>query len=268
MGDQFQEDLKAKIHRDVHDRVQRKMDRARDRMNRHHSGGSGMIIGGLIVVIGLLILLDNLGIVRIHDVWHYWPILLIVYGISRIVGACAPAGYLWGGAIALIGALLLLDNLDILVFNYELIWPLLLIAFGLSMLVRAMDRKRTITAGPVTSPSSSEPVLEFVAIFSGSRRTVSSPDFRGGEIVAVFGGVRLDLRQSTILVDQANLEINAVFGGVEILVPPTWSVQMKGAGIFGGFDDKTIQPRPDPGVKVPRLVITGASVFGGTSVTN
>jgi len=252
--------------------MQRKMDRINDR-HYHYSGGSGIVIGTIIVVIGLLILLDNLGIVRVHDVWRYWPVLLVVFGVSKVLGACSPASYLWGGALALIGALLLLDNLDIVTFNYEMIWPLLLIAFGLSMLLRAMDRRRVFAGAapgtsPVTSSSSSEPILEIVAVFSGSRRAINSQDFRGGEITAVFGGVRLDLRQAVITVDQANLEINAVFGGVEIQVPPTWNVQMKGAGIFGGFDDKTIQPRPDPNTKTPTLVITGASVFGGTSVTN
>jgi predicted membrane protein len=244
------------------------MDRLHDRFSgrRYHSGGSGIVIGGLIVVIGLLILLDNLGIVRVHDVWRYWPLLLIVFGISKVLGACRPAGYLWGGAIVLIGALLLLDNLDIVVFNYELIWPLVLIAFGLSMLLRAMDRRRTFDGATVSV--STEPVLEIVAVFSGTRRTIDTKDFRGGEIVAVFGGVRLDLRQAMIAVDHADLEINAVFGGVEIQVPETWNVQCKGAGVFGGFDDKTIHPRPDPGVKTPLLVITGAAVFGGLSVTN
>ena len=51
-------------------------------------------------------------------------------------------------------------------------------------------------------------------------------------------------------------------------VGQSWNVQTKGVGIFGGFDDKTIHPKPDPNVKTPQLVITGSTVFGGMSVTN
>lgn len=231
---------------------------------RHRSGASGIVIGGVIVLVGLALLLDNMGIVRFHDVWRYWPVLLIIYGVSRVLDGQTVSRYIWGGAIALIGAFVLLDNLDIVVFDVNLIWPLLLIAFGLTMLVRAIDRKRYLDGAPV----SSGPVLNIVAIFSGSRRTVDSQDFRGGEVVAVFGGVRLDLRRAAMTLDRAVIDINAVFGGVEIRVPDNWSVQMKGAGIFGGFDDKTIHPKPDPNVKTSELVITGASVFGGTSVSN
>lgn len=264
--DQFHQKLRDNIERDVHDRIQRKMARFEDRMRnrRYRSGGSGIVIGGIIVLVGLSLLLDNMGIVRFHDVWQYWPVLLIVYGVSRIVSCQAVSSLVWGGAVALIGAFLLLDNLDIIAFNFSYIWPLIIIAFGLSMLVRALDRKRYIEGAPVTS----EPVLSIVAVFSGSRRVIDNPDFRGGDVVAVFGGVRLDFRRAGITADKAVLEINAVFGGVEIRVPENWSVTTKGVGIFGGFDDKTIHPKPDPNVKTPELIITGATVFGGMSVTN
>jgi predicted membrane protein len=270
--DQFHEKLKEDISQHIRDRFQQKMDRkmARfdERMNRrklrHSSGSSGAVIGAIIVLVGLGLLLDNLGIVPFHDVWRYWPVFLIVYGISRILSGQSASGYVWGGAVALIGAFLLLDNLDIVQFNFDFIWPMLIIAFGLSMLVRALDRRRYLDGAPV----SSEPVLNIVTVFSGTRRVIDNPDFRGGDVVAVFGGVRLDLTRAKITVDRAVLEINAVFGGVEVRVPENWSVQTKGAGVFGGFDDKTLHPKPDPNVKTPELIITGAAVFGGLSVTN
>ena len=271
--DQFAKNLKENIERDVHDRIQRKMARFEDRMRnrRYRSSGSGIVIGAIIVLVGLGLLLDNMGIVQFRDVWRYWPVLLIVYGVSRILSCQAVASLVWGGAVALIGALLLLDNLDIIQFNFDLVWPLVIIAFGLAMLVRALDRKRYLEGTPVSkdaAPAKSEPVLNIVAIFSGSRRVIDTPDFRGGEVVAIFGGVRLDLHRATITLDKAVLDVTAVFGGVEIRVPENWSVQTKGVGIFGGFDDKTIHPKPDPNVKTPELVITGSTVFGGLSVSN
>ena len=215
-------------------------------------------------MVGLLLLLDNMHIVRIHDIWRFWPVLLIVFGVSRVLEAHAPAGYIWGGVLALIGALLLLDNLDIVFFNADLVWPILIIGFGASMLLRAMDRKRYTDGVPATKES----VLNVVAIFGGSKRRVDTEDFRGADVAAIFGGVHLDLRHAGMIVERAIVDVNAVFGGVEIRVPETWSVTMKGTSIFGGFEDKTIHPKTDLNAKTPQLVITGASVFGGMSVEN
>ena len=124
--EQFHGDLKDDIKREIRNRFQSKMDRKmarfEEKMNRqrlHHSGSSGAVIGSIIVLVGLGLLLDNMGIVRFQDVWRYWPIFLIVYGISRILSGQSISGYVWGGAVSLIGAFLLLDNLDIIQFNFE-----------------------------------------------------------------------------------------------------------------------------------------------------
>ena len=106
------------------------------------------------------------------------------------------------------------------------------------------------------------------AIFSGFKRRIDAQDFKGGDIVAVFGGVNIDLRHAAIAGDRAVIEINALFGGIDIRVPETWSVVMKGVGIFGAFEDKTIHPKPDPNVKAPELVITGTGVFAGIKADN
>ena len=119
----FNEQLKNDINQRIHDRFNAKMQRRMARRQRMGSGAGGMVVGGLIVLIGLLILLDNMGIIRFHDVWRYWPVLLIVLGVSKILESDSPAGYVWGGVITLAGALLLLDNLDIVVFDFNLIWP-------------------------------------------------------------------------------------------------------------------------------------------------
>src|ERR1700734_2673048 len=83
-----------------------------DRMSRrpYRSGTHGLFFGAIVVAVGCLLLLDNLGIVRFHDIWQYWPVLLVAYGVSRIVDARTPSGYVWGGVSALIGAFLLLDT--------------------------------------------------------------------------------------------------------------------------------------------------------------
>jgi len=238
---------------------------------RGHSGLSGIVIGALIVAIGLVILLDNLRIVRVYDIWRFWPVILIGFGISKVLESRRPGGQVWGGLMVLIGVAFLLDNLHILIFDFdvsELIWPLAVIGFGVFMLLRAMDRRRTLEGVPTAASTTTDGVLGSWAIFSSVKRKVDSQDFKGCEATAVFGEVKIDLRKAGIAGDQAVIDVNALFGGVDIRVPENWRVEMKGAGIFGAFEDKTLPPRVDPGVKTPQLIITGTAVFGAAKVDN
>ncbi|MGH9619711.1 MAG: LiaF domain-containing protein, partial [Bryobacteraceae bacterium] len=103
--------------------------------------------------------------------------------------------------------------------------------------------------------------------FGNLKRTISSQDFRGGELISVFGEINIDLRHAQIS-NGTSIEANATFGAINIRVPETWRVSVRGAGIFGGYEDKTLPPRPAPGFNPPLLVITGAAVFGAVVVKN
>ena len=62
------------------------------------------------------------------------------------------------------------------------------------------------------------------------------------------------------------MEANALFGGIEIRVPETWNVTVRGAGIFGGYEDKTMDSRAAPDAKQPHLIINGFAIFGGVTI--
>ena len=110
------------------------MDRWAERRQRRYGrrGAPGIAAGAIIVAVGLMLLLQNMGFVRVHDLWMYWPAALIVVGIARLSEAHGPSAMIFGGLLAAVGGLLLLGNLDILHVDFNLIWPLIVIAFGLS----------------------------------------------------------------------------------------------------------------------------------------
>src|SRR5205814_1734963 len=103
------------------------------------------------------------------------------------------------------------------------------------------------------------------AMFGGVKRRVESQDFEGGEAFVMFGGIEIDLRKANTKLDEVRIDANAMFGGIEIRVPENWEVVVRGAGIFGGYDDKS-RGVDTPGVRRPRLIVTGQAVFGGVAI--
>ncbi|HXX45464.1 MAG TPA: DUF5668 domain-containing protein [Candidatus Acidoferrales bacterium] len=125
---------------------------------------------------------------------------------------------------------------------------------------------------------STEPRLNDVHVFWGSRRRITSRNFLGGEIVAIFGGFEIDLTQADIQGEEAKLDIVSIFGGGDIRVPPNWHVILHAIGIFGGASDRTLHPAQanvaptsagvPAGPPVRTLIIEGVSLFGGVTIKN
>jgi predicted membrane protein len=93
---------------------------------------------------------------------------------------------------------------------------------------------------------------------------VSSP-FRGGDLSAIMGGIKLDLRDAHMEGDQATLDVFAFWGGVEIHVPSDWVIASKVTTIIGGFVDGR---RPSSVVPAKTLLIRGYNLMSGIEVKN
>jgi hypothetical protein len=62
------------------------------------------------------------------------------------------------------------------------------------------------------------------------------------------------------------VKVFAMWGGVDVIVPPGMNVECDGMGIMGGFDHTPeAAARPDPGA--PTLRVTGVALMGGVHVT-
>jgi predicted membrane protein len=234
---------------------------------RRARGASGVVLGATIIAIGVLLLLDNLGIMPPVNLGDYWPVILIAFGLARLTNTSSPSSLIWGGAITAAGALLLLNNLKLIYFPVHLFWPVLVIAFGASMLFRAAEAHRYVGTAP-GGVACNGPSCNSWSVFGGVERRIETDDFQSAYISAIFGGVKLDLRRAQIKQGRAIIDVNAVFGGVEMMVPENWSVVVEATGVFGGIEDKTRPPQQTPGQPNPVLVVTGAAAFGGVSIAN
>jgi hypothetical protein len=235
--------------------------------------GPGMTIGILLVLGGTLLFLDNLNVLPFETAGAFWPIALIVYSAAW-TRSNSVAVRVWAAAGVLAGVLLLLGNYHILRISGDILWPLFLIATGIVMLIYRL-RWRQYTARFVIGsedrprPTSLSRLQEF-AIFSSIKRKVETAKFEGGELSSVFGSIAIDMRWAAISAPdrQAVIEANAAFGSIELRVPETWRVQLQGNAVFGAYEDKTIPPRPEPGVEAPTLVIRGGTAFGSVEIRN
>jgi hypothetical protein len=113
--------------------------------------------------------------------------------------------------------------------------------------------------------------LSMFAVWSSVRRASVASPFRGGDVTAIMGGGQLDLRLATIPPgEEAVLDIVAVMGGVEILVPSNWEVSTPIFPFMGGVEDKRFPPlHTDPNAvrkESGRLVLRGLVMMGGVHI--
>ena len=103
-----------------------------------------------------------------------------------------------------------------------------------------------------------------IAIFSGTdRKGVWDPP-KTLNVVAIFGGSDIDLRDARIPVGGMTINAVAMFGGVDIIVPDGVRVETSGAGIFGAFEAKERAYDLPPGA--PTIKVEGVAIFGGVEV--
>ena len=216
-----------------------------------------LVLGICVILFGLALTLDQLNVPHTAFLVKLWPLILVALGATKLR---QTEGFSSGGFIlVLVGAYLLVANFspDGLADSF---WPLLLVGFGVFLVMKSLRHRR----GPAPSAGDAQGRIDVTAIFSGCRRQPQGGPFRGGDATAIFGGIELDLRAAEPAPEPMVVDVFLLFGGGEIRVPPGWSVDVRTTSIFGGVGHKITDAPAD--AAMPRLIITGSTIFGGLEI--
>lgn len=232
-----------------------------------------LFIAIVLIAAGSLMFLSNLGLLPEFNIWAFWPLIFVVVGVGKLVSDTSSAGRALGILLVVFGSVVTLVTLGILhirAHDDSWVFSLLLIAFGSLALIKVLESRdygRRPEIGFSQQAVGSGNVVRQQVVFGSMKRKVESTDFQGGKLESVFGSIDLNLRRAQIASAErsATLEVNAIFGSIELRVPETWRVVTHAAGIFGSVEDKTLANKT-AGFDGPTLFITGVAVFGSVEI--
>ncbi len=217
----------------------------------------GFLFGAVVLLVGVFLLFRNLGVIPHLDDDVIPPAIVIAFGAANMFSGSLSKRAI-AAVVAVGGLYWFLDRLGMMPYRFSRIWPVFLILAGLLFLWRALENRAGGAASTVAS-------LNEFAMFGGVGRKISSTDFQGGQVFAIFGGHEIDLTPAKMQ-GPAVIDCNVIFGGVDIKIPAEWSVSVEGIAIFGGYEDSTVQPKAE--TSPPVLVVRGFAIFGGVEVKN
>ena len=270
--------------------------------NPKSTNEGGLIFGFIILGVGILILLKKLGI--FFPGWILsWPMILIAIG--TIVLIKHEFRSFFGAVVLGFGFYFLAERefgFDLGLQQYIL--PIGLILLGLYLITQKQKENRVMDdvmakmqqrsfksssssfastqypeaekAGPEARQENSKSGIggssgisysdtaNIDAILSGVNKRVLSKNFQGGKLTAAFGGIDLDLSQADLQGVQT-MQVDVIFGGMKLIVPPHWDVRTEVTNIAAGVEDKRIYRQSEVDTdKV--LILRGTILFGGLEI--
>lgn len=213
------------------------------------------VLGVLIIVVGLLLTAGNFGWTTARDILGFWPVGVCLVGVSMY--QCAPdrSARFSAFVVFAVGLWLLIARwAGLPAFSRATVLPLVLVMVGTAILARAW-REQT------DQPGVTDQVISDFVFWSGIQRNIASPLFRRADFTAVMGGIEVDLRQASTA-GEAIIDVFVVMGGLEIRVPPDWTVSNQMVAIMGGAVDKSTGTKDAKN----RLIIRGFVLMGGVEV--
>lgn len=216
-------------------------------------------LGFWLIVIGGLLFLDRTTSV---DAWSlitdWWPLIIIYYGVVSLARRSNTQGWL----LLVIGLFLQTHQLGIISRSHmSAFWPLVIILLGLWLILNRPQVKVDHKAKP-------SDVLNVTTIFGSYNEVLNSTAFRGGQASVIFGDVDIDLRNVNFAVERPAIEVNVIFGDLEIILPRNCQVEFKPMAILGEAKEDLLANQEETTKPDATVYIHGSVLFGALKVRN
>lgn len=217
-----------------------------------------LIIGLAVIVVGVMLLLNNLveGIdFNVGQLLRtYWPVIPLILGLnwlflsfgSTASGEGKKIYFSWGQFITAliaiaIGVVFLGRNLGLFDFEtrifWSLLWPAILILIGINLL-----RGRAFSGGKGGR----------FTFMGGANVGGAQPwKLESGSYFAFMGGIEMDLTAAEISEGETILDLTAIMGGIDVKIPKDLAVIYEGSAVLGGV---TFKDQEDGGIVAGRKV--------------
>jgi predicted membrane protein len=213
--------------------------------------------GVFLVMLGSVLFLEQFGLAKFINIWFlfglFWPLLLLIIGVMLLSQKRE-----WVGLIFIaIGIAFLVSH----IFNVNILMVIVALILMTVGVFTIMGKRVPFNASQSVT---TDDQVNLINIFWGTDSKLTSQAFTGGNIACIFGGVKYDLRDVQTPQGGAKLEIECVFGGVELIVSPDTQVVNQGAALLGAWENKTTSSKTVKNV----IELDGMVVFGGVEIRN
>ena len=151
--------------------------------------------GVILIIVGLLLGLKAMNVIS-FDIFFdgWWTLFIIIPCFIGLITEREKTGNLIG---LLIGIALLFACLDVIDFDilWKLILPIIIIIIGLSLVFKNTIKKEVSEKINNLNKELNEEEGVFAA-FSSQDIKIDKENFKGTNLNAVFGGIKLDLREA------------------------------------------------------------------------
>ena len=215
---------------------------------------TAIMLGVVLILVGIFIALTVTDVIKFNVFFDGWFYLLLVIlgffmlfskGKSKMIAVCLIS----------ISSLLLAEKIFKIESNIlqALILPVLIIILGMNILIQSSKTKMT------KHIKSSDCEKSYSAVFSSVDETLAV--IGNVELKAIFGAIKLDLRDCVITSD-IYIKSTAIFAGIEVSVSRDVNVVVEGINVLGGFENRV----KEVGKEVPTIYCNSTNVFSGFKI--
>ena len=108
--------------------------------DERHGVWGAFVLGVGVLALGVVLFLDNFGVIDGSALAPFWPTLLVVVGASHLVQPSSNRKIAWGLSWIAVGAIILLNNLGVIAVGFEVLWPVILVIIVANLVLRAGRR--------------------------------------------------------------------------------------------------------------------------------